>query len=77
MLREQPTTDHDLAEVAEAPAPACAQDNESDGEQPRRKLARRLSSRLLGGNDATRRDTAKGCRKAAKKSRRSLVLKGH
>ena len=77
MVKVQPTTDHDLAEVAEAPAPACAQDNESDGEQPRRKLAWRLSSRLLGDNDATRRDTAKGGRKAAKKSRRSLVLKGH
>ena len=77
MLREQPTADHDLAEVAEAPAPACAQDNESDGAQPRSKLARRLSSRLHIGNDATRRDTAKGDKKAAKKSRRSHVLKRH
>ena len=68
-----------LPQVAEAPAPACAQDNESDGEQPRspRRPRARLPSRLLGGNDATRRDTAKGGRKAAKKSRRSLVLKGH
>jgi len=79
MEREQPTADHDLAEVAETPASACAQDNESDGEQPRspRRLRARLSSRLLGGNDATRRDTAKGGKKAAKKSRRSHVLRGH
>ena len=77
MEREQPTADRDLAEVAEAPAPACAQDNESDGAQPRSKLARRLSSRLHIGNDATRRDTAKGDKKAAKKSRRSHVLKRH
>ena len=68
MEREQPTADHDLAEVAEAPAPACAQDNESDGAQPRSKLARRLSSRLHIGNDATRRDTAKGGKEAAKNS---------
>ena len=76
-MERQPTADHDLAEVAEAPAPACAQDNESDGAQPRSKLARRLSSRLHIGNDATRRDTAKGGKKAAKKSRRSHVLKRH
>ena len=61
MEREQP-------EVAETPASACAQDNESDGSQPRSKLARRLSSRLHIGNDATRRDTAKGGKKAAKNS---------
>ena len=70
MLREQPTADHHLAEVAETPSPACAQDNESDGEQPRspRRPRARLPSRLLGGNDATRRDTAKGGKKAAKNS---------
>ena len=70
MLREQPTADPDLAEVAETPSPACAQDNESDGEQPRspRRPRARLPSRLLGGNDATRRDTAKGGKKAAKNS---------
>ena len=62
MEREQP-------EVAETPSPACAQDNESDGEQPRspRRPRARLPSRLLGGNDATRRDTAKGGKKAPKK----------
>ena len=70
MEREQPTADHDLAEVAETPASACAQDNKSDGEQPRspRRPRARLPSRLLGGNDATRRDTAKGGKKAAKNS---------
>ena len=70
MLREQPTADQDLAEVAETPSPACAQDNESDGEQPRspRRPRARLPSRLLGGNDATRRGTAKGGKKAAKNS---------
>ena len=62
MEREQP-------EVAETPASACAQDNESDGEQPRspRRPRARLPSRLLGGNDATRRGTAKGGKKAPKK----------
>jgi len=64
MARIQPTTESGappvLAEAAEAPAPACAQEHESDG-----------------AIDATRRDTAKRGKKAAKKSRRLLVLKGH
>ena len=46
MVKVQPTTDHDgvaaaappvLAEVAEAPAPACTQEHESDGNDKRRR----------------------------------------
>ena len=51
MVKVQPTTDHDgvaaaapsdLAEAAEAPAPACTQEHESEP-----ALVRRLSYRIL------------------------------
>ena len=53
MVKVQPTTDHDgvaaaapsdLAEVVEAPAPACTQEHESDGMEDR--MVKRMDAKF-------------------------------